>query len=104
MLHNLDKLLVGDALSRTSREQLIAWLVANKVGDARLRAGLPQGWRIGDKTGTCNSVTANDIGILWPPARKPIVVAVYLAEAKSDRDAQNAAIADVARTIASSVG
>ncbi len=39
---------VRSSLARR-RQQLIDWLVANKTGDARLRAGRP-GLRIGDKT------------------------------------------------------
>jgi beta-lactamase class A len=37
-------------------------MVANKTGDNRLRAGLPRGWRVGDKTGTGNG-SKNDIAI-----------------------------------------
>src|SRR5829696_2557262 len=62
MLGTMQKLLVGEALSRASREQLTAWLVANKTGDQRLRAGVPQGWRVGDKTGTGGHGATNDIG------------------------------------------
>jgi beta-lactamase class A len=104
MVADLDALLVGDALSPASKEQLAAWLVANTTGDARLRAGLPAGWRVGDKTGTCNSATANDVGIAWPPGRAPILMAAYLAESTASRDQQNAAIADVGRAVAAATG
>jgi len=45
-----------------------------------------------------NGVT-NDIAILWPPARKPILVTAYLAEGQADQAARNAALADVARAL-----
>ena len=45
-------LLLGDMLSEPSRRQLEAWMIADKVGDRRLRAGLPRGWVVGDKTGS----------------------------------------------------
>jgi beta-lactamase class A len=48
---------------------LTAWLVANKTGDKRLRAGVPKGWRIGEKTGTGNNNATNDVGVIWPPGR-----------------------------------
>src|SRR4029077_196103 len=51
MLENLRKLLFTDILSTRSRSQLTAWLIANKTGDARLRAGFPKAWLVGDKTG-----------------------------------------------------
>ncbi len=39
MAATMQKLLVGDALSQASRGQLVQWLIDNKTGDARLRAG-----------------------------------------------------------------
>jgi len=77
MLNLLRKTVPGPALSDRSREQLIAWLVGDKVGDARLRAGIPKDWRIGDKTGSGARNATNDIAIMWPPGRQPIIVAVY---------------------------
>ena len=100
MLGTMQKLLVGEALSRASREQLIAWLVANKTGDQRLRAGVPQGWRVGDKTGTGGHGATNDIGILWPPGRAPILVAAYFAEAQASDAERSAVLAEVGRIAA----
>ncbi|MGC2489014.1 MAG: serine hydrolase, partial [Candidatus Sulfotelmatobacter sp.] len=88
------------ALAPASREQLIRWLVANKTGDTRLRAGFPRDWRIGDKTGSGDHGTANDIAIAWPPGRKPVIVAVYLTETTVAPAARDAAIAAIGRTIA----
>ena len=103
MVDDLDALLVGDALSPASRDQLAAWLIANKTGDARLRAGLPADWRAGDKTGTCNASTANDVGLAWPPDREPVLIAVYLADTTAPREAQNAALAEVGRAVAAAL-
>ncbi|MFB9269577.1 class A beta-lactamase [Bradyrhizobium erythrophlei] len=99
MLNNLQRVLLGDALSAPSRQQLTDWMVANKTGDARLRAGVPSGWRVADKTGTGERGTANDIGVFWPPGRKPIVVTTYLTGAQAPAEQCNAAIAKVARTV-----
>jgi len=100
MLGTMQKLLVGEALSRASREQLTAWLVANKTGDQRLRAGVPQGWRVGDKTGTGGHGATNDIGILWPPGRAPLLVAAYFAEAQASDAERSAVLAEVGRIAA----
>ena len=100
MLETMQKLLLGGALSRASREQLTAWLVANKTGDQRLRAGVPQGWRVGDKTGTGGHGATNDIGILWPPGRAPILVAAYFAEAQASEPERSAVLAEVGRIAA----
>jgi beta-lactamase class A len=74
----LAALLTGDVLAPASRKQLADWMIGCRTGDARLRAGLPKSWRVGDKTGTSGKGQANDIAIAWPPNRKPILIACYL--------------------------
>lgn len=103
MLETMRKLIVGDALAAASRAQLIAWLVAGKTGDARLRAGFPAGWRVGDKTGTGGHAATNDIAVAWPPGRAPILVAAYYAESRATPDQRNAVLAAVGQIIAASV-
>ena len=80
MLQDMRQALLGGVLSEASRRQLQGWLIDDKVGDKRLRAGLPPSWRIGDKTGSGDHGTANTIAILWPPDRPPIIAAVYYTE------------------------
>ncbi len=103
MLGNLRELLLGERLSSSSRAQLLAWLAANETGGARLRAKLPQDWGVGDKTGTGDHGTANDVAILWPPGRGPILVTVYLTETSGDAARSNAAIANDGALIVASV-
>lgn len=73
----LRTLLLGEALSPASRARLAGWMVDCRTGDARLRAGLPSGWRVGDKTGSGGDKATNDIAIVWPPGRAPVLVAAY---------------------------
>lgn len=103
MASTLSALTLGNGLSPASRTQLVAWLVANKTGDARLRAGLPPSWRIGDKTGTGNRGTANDIAVIWPENRPALIVTAYLTGATADRAHQNAVLAAVGRVVAGAV-
>jgi len=103
MLANLAALVLGDVLSAPSQELLTRWLVANKTGDSRLRAGLPGGWRVGDKTGSGERGTANDVGIVWPPGRAPVLVAVYLTDTTKSADQRNAIHAAVGRAVAAAV-
>ncbi len=100
MAQTLRALTLGDALSATSRAQLIAWLKANTTGGTRLRAGVPSGWAVADKTGTGDHGTANDVAVLWPPQRAPLIVTVYLTGAAVARDQQNKIIADVGAAVA----
>ena len=100
MAENLRKLMFGGALARASLEQLKTWLLANKTGDARLRARLPAGWRVGDKTGSGERGSTNDVGILWPPDSAPIIVATYLTETAAPADRRNEALAAVGEALA----
>jgi beta-lactamase class A len=97
MLEDMRKHVLGDLLSPSSRDQLIAWLLANKTGDKRLRAGLPKDWRVGDKTGTGENGTSNDIAVVWPPDGGPLVIACYYTESSASDDRRSAVIAEVAR-------
>ncbi len=102
MVENLRRLLFTDALSRSSRAQLAAWLITNKTGDARLRAGLPETWLVGDKTGTNGNKSGNnnDIAVLWPPGRAPIIVAAYCKIPSISNDERNAVHAEIGRIAA----
>ncbi|MEH3117204.1 MAG: class A beta-lactamase [Methylorubrum populi] len=95
----LRRLVLGDGLSAASRSRLADWMIDNRTGGARLRAGLPAGWRIGDKTGTGDRGTANDIAVIWPVRAAPLVVAVYLTESDRSLEERNAAIAAVGRAV-----
>jgi beta-lactamase class A len=97
MLDMLRKTVLGNTLSPSSREQLIAWLVANRTGDKRLRAGVPKGWRVGDKTGSGSNSATNDMAVIWPPGRAPTLVTAYYTEARATDDERNAVLAEVGR-------
>lgn len=103
MLGDMQKLLLGDALSAPSRGQLTRWLLDCQTGLQALRAGLPRGWRVGDKTGQWdgNGTGANnDIAIVWPPGRKPLLVTAYYMTHSTDVAARKAVLAEVGRIVA----
>ena len=94
MLRDMQRLLVGDALSAASREQLIAWLLGCKTGAKRLRAGFPQDWRVGDKTGNGGTGPPTTL-----PSRghriagaAPILVAAYYTGSTIGGEARNASL------------
>jgi beta-lactamase class A len=100
MLGLLQEIVLGNVLSPASRNRLISWLVGNKTGDRRLRAGLPKDWRVGDKTGAGNHNATNDVAVIWPPNRAPLIVTAYYIEAEGSDDERNAVLADVGRFVA----
>jgi beta-lactamase class A len=77
MAGNLRKLILGEALSPTSRERLTGWMLGCKTGDNRLRAGLPKDWRVGDKTGNNGKDAAGDIAVTWSTRGEPVVICAY---------------------------
>ncbi|WP_437613085.1 class A beta-lactamase [Sorangium sp. So ce834] len=104
MTDTVRAILIGDrALQRASRERLASWMVRATTGLARLRAGLPKDWIVGDKTGTGMGI-ANDVAVAWRPSRAPIVIACFVDAPSASADARNAAHADVARVVAEAFG
>ncbi|CAN5751556.1 class A beta-lactamase [soil metagenome] len=93
-------LATNDVLDASSRGLLIGWMVASKTGTAKLRAGLPGSWRVGDKTGLGQNGANNDVAIAWPKeGAAPIVIASYLSEGKAEPAARDAAHAEIGRVI-----
>src|SRR6266545_4321821 len=93
MVANMNRLLLGNSLRVASRDQLLSWLIASTTGVDRLRAGVPTTWRVGDKTGTGAHGAMNDLAIMWPPGREPVLVAAYLTETNAPSQDRSAALA-----------
>jgi beta-lactamase class A len=85
MVGLMNAALLGGALKPASRERLLALLQACETGKKRLRAGLPAGWVVGDKTGTGN-FAFNDVAIAIPPGRAPILMAAYMSDPGGPED------------------
>jgi beta-lactamase class A len=100
MLGLMQALLLGEVLAPASRARLAGWMEGATTGLRRLRAGLPPGWRAGDKTGNGANGAANDIAIAWPPGRPPILIASYISGTEVGDRARHAAHAAVARIVA----
>ncbi len=101
MAQTLRTLIFTEVLSDPSRDQLIAWLVSNTTGDQKLRAGLPKRWRVGDKTGSGANNASNDVAVIWPTNRAPLIVTVYYTDSNATGEQINAVIAEVGRWAAS---
>jgi beta-lactamase class A len=104
MARSLHALTLGEALPLAQRTQLLDWLRGNRMGAQRIGAALPAGWTSGDKTGTGDYGTANDLGLIWPPSRAPIVLGIYHTQAQQDAKAREDVIAAAARIVVGAMG
>jgi beta-lactamase class A len=100
----MERLLVGDALSERSRKRLLRWMIQCGTGAERLRAGFPERWKAGDKTGTGGAGQANDVAIVWPPGRAPWLVAAFYQREEAEPPQRNAVLAEVARAVTATFG
>ena len=104
-LANLQTLLIDadTPLSETSKALLLQWMFDSPTGVGRIKAGVPDGWRVAHKTGTGGYGPTNDIGVLYPPSGAPVLVAAYY-HAISDDPKNEAVIAEATRMALAELG
>ncbi|WP_376699472.1 MULTISPECIES: SGM family class A beta-lactamase [Sphingobium] len=78
-----------------SAEKLRTWLSRSKTGDRRIKAGLPEGWTSGGKTGSCGTAY-NDVALVKSPSGAEYLLAIYLDRPAVDEAKADAAIAETA--------
>lgn len=88
---------VDDVLPNDKRTILTDWMRRNTTGDELIRAAVPKGWEVGDKTGAGDYGTRNDIAIVWPPDRDPIIIAILSTRDTKDATYNNELIAKAAK-------
>ncbi|HEY6924352.1 MAG TPA: class A beta-lactamase [Steroidobacteraceae bacterium] len=101
MVRDLQVLLLGTLLSQGSRARLTASMEGCRTGLDRLRAKVPAGWRAADRTGSNGVHTSNDIAVLWPPGRPPVIVAAYITGCPGPESKRLAMLAEIGSLVAS---
>lgn len=94
---DLRRLVLGTVLAAPRRTLLKGWLLGNTTGAAYIRAGVPAGWVVGDKTGSGGYGTRNDIAVVWPQAGAPLVIAIESDRGKPDAASDDALIAQATK-------
>ncbi len=94
---DLRLLALGNALPASRRQLLTGWLLANTTGGPYIRAGVPRGWKVADKTGNGGWGTRNDIAIAWPPGGAPVIIAVLSHRGSANATSGDALIADTTK-------
>ncbi|SHI51702.1 beta-lactamase class A [Nocardiopsis flavescens] len=101
MAASLEAYTLGDVLPEEKQDVLIDLLLRNTTGDATIRAGVPEGWTVGDKTGSANYGTRNNIALLWPAeGEEPIVLAIMSSRDEEDAERRDELIAETAGVVA----
>jgi beta-lactamase class A len=93
MARTVAKIVYGDVLPEAERAELKGWMVQTETGLRRVRAGLPEGWVAGDKTGTSGLIGTErnyiDIGFAeGPKGEAPITFACYFRARSASDDMQ----------------
>lgn len=95
---------VDDALTVEDRALLTEWMRTNTTGYALIRAGVPTDWQVGDEAGSGGYGTRNDIAVVWPPGRAPLVLAVLSDRDTPDAEYDDALIAAATRVVVGALG
>ena len=103
MAHSLQQLLLGTSLPAPQRQQLDSWMRGNTTGDQRIRAGVPAGWQVADKTGSGAYGSVNDIGVAYPAGGAPLVIAVYYTREQKNADTNQDIITAATRIVAAAL-
>jgi len=104
---NLQRLFLEPAspLTADSQTRLLGWMFDSPTGPDRIKAGVPAGWRVAHKTGTGGYGPTNDIGLLYPPTGRPVIVAAYYhATGTTSGAANDAVIAQATRLALTALG
>ncbi len=98
LVGSLEAFTLGDVLPEDRREVLVDLLVRNTTGDELIRAGVPEGWVVGDKTGGGGGMR-NDVAVVWPEEGDPIVMAVLTTRNEEGVEFDNALIAEATEVV-----
>ncbi|MFD2178233.1 class A beta-lactamase [Veronia pacifica] len=99
MLRTLQKILLGNALTRKHRAQILMWMKNNRVSDPLLRSVLPAGWQIADRSGAGGYGSRGVTALVWPNSDRKLMVSIYLTETKLDLTKRNKVLAEIGKAV-----
>lgn len=99
ILNTLETLLLGDVLTPASAAQLRQWMIDDAVADTLIRAHLPDGWVIGDKTGAGGNGSRAIIAFIQPEAGVHYFAAIYITESDADFALRNQVVSEIGQAM-----
>lgn len=104
MAETLRKITLGNVLKPQQRKQLCTWMIGNTTGKESIRAGIPLGWTVGDKTGSGTAYgTTNDIAVIWTASGAPYILTIYLRNNTKDAPSRKAVLAAITALVVKDV-
>jgi beta-lactamase class A len=88
----------GVGITPASRGFLLDAMRRSPTGTRRIRAGVPQGTEVADKTGTIGRTT-NDVALITLPDGKHVALAVFVRNSSKSNEQVEPAIAAAARAV-----
>ena len=76
----------GHALGETQRAQLVTWLKRQYDRRSQHSGRLTDVVDCGDKTGSGGYGTTNDIAVIWPQGRAPLVLVTYFTQPQQNAE------------------
>ena len=89
----------GNILTDAKKKILIDWMTGNATGNKLIRAGAPKDWVVADKSGAGSYGTRNDIAIVMPPNKKPIIIAIMSTHDTKEAKYDDKVIAQAAKIV-----
>lgn len=99
MAQTLHQLLTGKTLTPASRQQLMDWMEADKVGGPLIRSVTPTGWFIADKTGAGERGSRGIVAALGPDGKPSRIVVIYITGTQATMAERNKKIADIGASL-----
>jgi beta-lactamase class A len=100
MARDINKLAFSDdILDKEHRLLLKEWLKENDTGDNRIASQIPDHWEIGDKTGTCEYGSTNDVAIIWPEDNRAIAMSIFYTQSEKNAKSSDKVLQKVTKIL-----
>ena len=99
MAAGVHKLLATPLLTTPHRTVLEGWMREDKVADNLLRAALPKGWSIADKTGAGSYGSRAIIAAVYPTGGSPVYMAIYITQTNAEMKVSDGVIKKIGERV-----
>ncbi|ACD31058.1 class A beta-lactamase [Francisella tularensis] len=100
MARDINKLAFSDdILDKKHRLMFKQWLIASNTSNNRIAAEVPDEWEVGDKTGTCQYGTTNDVAIIWPDDNRAVIMAIFYTQSQKNAKPNSKIVREVTKIL-----